>query len=226
MNESGKQRRRINFKGCKYRITKRGISVITLDLIILAVMFPTFLSRQGNLWERAWERHWYEVEARKTVIKECQILEINEKYSPTNRYEVPVYEVTLKEGNSSPFKRIFNECPGKRGDRIKSEVSKRNYLGEKPEYNFPNEDGSTAEWPLEFDFLIRSLLAVCLSLMWILVGIFMMNESEGNIFEKYLMNTKTGKGSDDGVGILMLFFPSILMLAWGIISWLLIAAIL
>lgn len=225
MNESGKQRRRINFKGCKYRITKRGISVIILDLIILAAMFPTFLSRQGSIWERAWERHWYEVEARKTVIKECQILEVNEKYSPTNRYETPVYEVTLKEGNSSPFKRIFNECPGKKGDRIKAEVSKRNYLGEKPWYDYYSEEDNNT-WPLEFDFLMRSLLAVCLSLMWALVGISMMNESEGNIFEKYLINTKTGKGSDEGTGILMLFFPSILMLAWGIISWLLIAAIL
>ena len=205
MNDSKKRIR----KGMKYKILPKGWRFIIVSIILSSISFPIFFDGLVSTWKTALDIHWYDKESKKTVEKECTILGIREFYSPINKYQDPVFEVTLREkdGRSAEFKKVLEKSPGAVEDKITVKIEKGKYLGERPEYKEEHE-------PLIFLPLLYAL-GVLFYLLF--------EESIGGCFK----NKETGEVNTNAKpGLLLLLSPCALMFILGVISWALIMVFL
>ena len=200
MNDSKKRIR----KGMKYKILPKGWRFIIVSIILSSISFPIFFDGLVSTWKTALDIHWYDKESKKTVEKECTILGIREFYSPINKYQDPVFEVTLQEkGGNAEFKKVLEKSPGAVEDKITVKIEKGKYLGERPEYKEEPE-------PLIFLPLLYALGVLFYHLF---------EESIGGCFE----NKETGEVNTNAKpGLLILLSPCALMFILGVISWALI----
>ena len=213
MNDSKKRIR----KGMKYKILPKGWRFIIVSIILSSISFPIFFDGLVSTWKTALDIHWYDKESKKTIEKECTILGIREFYSPINKYQDPVFEVTLREkdGRSAEFKKVLEKNPGTVGNKAIVEIEKGRYLGKRPEYG--NE-------PL---FIILPLLYALGVLFYLLYELMIPCTGYSGPVEGCLKNKETGEvNNNDKPGLLKLLSPCALMFILGVISWALIIVFL
>ena len=213
MNDSKKRIR----KGMKYKILPKGWRFIIVSIILSSISFPIFFDGLGSTWKTALDIHWYDKESKKTIEKECTILGIREFYSPINKYQDPVFEVTLQEkGGNTKFKKVLEKSPGTVGNKAMIEIEKGRYLGKRPEYgNAP------------LGFVILPLLYALGVLFYLLFELMIPYTSYSGPIEGCLKNKETGEvNNDDKPGLLLLLSPCALMFILGVISWALIIVFL